>query len=431
MFCKILKGSLTLTHMQEKSPACGTELYVHARTPHRAFPARPSRRAVGGAQARAPPPAVGRAPPSPQRTPPAASARTAPALPYWLPPSRAGRPLVRTEQDAARGGAPEQSVIGRHRAPTFPPVPPRGAPASGARRRPAVRAGGEGARAGGAATAGAGRGGVSAATPGASRRGGREAKRSGDPAESGLRGRRPVFPQHRSASLPPRRPPRVAPGSPRLSPPSPLPPGTCSRRDQRPHPVGNAGTRNCTAPGRRCQQVFGGFSHSRGFPRRLAPRRALHAGGAPTAHPSSSSPPPRLNSFSRYPSPTSRPRSLLSRVDPARAPGIPMPHHPRGLPPSQPPRPPGMPGSLTGGAEPAPRCRRSPGFPLFVRRSPLGRRRPRARARGGGRGPRPPAGQSRAKVCGAAANGRPAAARDRRPRGGVAGVSARHVPAGG
>ncbi|XP_068861139.1 uncharacterized protein [Aphelocoma coerulescens] len=134
--------------MYGKSPAWRTAIYmhtcIHIRTHTQVpptpvspgFPARPSRGAVGGAQRRAPPPTLGRAPPSPQRTPPAASARAAPALPYWLPRSRAGRPLARTEQGAARGGAPEQSVIGRRRAPTFPPVPraappPRRAAAAG------------------------------------------------------------------------------------------------------------------------------------------------------------------------------------------------------------------------------------------------------------------------------------------------------------
>lgn len=366
--------------------------YTHVRTPLCVVPARLSRRAVGGAWARTPPPAVGRAPPSPQRTPPAAPARVAPALSYWFPRSRAGRPLVRTEQGAARGGASEQSVMGRRRAPTFPPVPPRGAPASGARRRPAVRAGGGRSPGGRSRHRGRGPGwGQRRHTRRLPPRGkGSEAKRR--PCGKRIGGR--LFPQLRSASLPPRRPPRVAPGSPRLSrSPSPLPPGTCSSRGQRPHLVGNAGTRGCTAPDRRCQQVLYGFCPSCGFPRRLAPRRALHAGGAPTAHPSSSSLPPRLSPSSRCPSPTSRPLSLLPEVAPARAPGIPVPHHPRGLPPSQPSISPGCPVQLTGGGEPAPRCRRrSPGFPLFVRRSPLGRRRPRARARGGGRGPgRPPA----------------------------------------
>ncbi|XP_037982861.1 basic proline-rich protein-like [Motacilla alba alba] len=352
--------------MQGKSPAWRTEISVHTHTytaTCRLFPARPSRTAVGGAQARAPPPAVGRAPPSPQRTPPAAPARAAPALPYWFPRSRAGRPLARTEQGAARGGAPEQSVIGRRRAPTFPPVPPRGAPASGARRRPAVRAGGGRSPGGRSRHRGRGPGwgqrrhtrrlpprgkGSEAATL-------READYGGD-------GR--LFPRRRSASLPPRRPPRVAPGSPRLSPPpSPLPLGTCGRRGQRPHPVGNAGKRGCTAPDRRCQQVLGGFCPSRGFPRRLAPRRALRAGGSPTAHPSSSSPSPRLSHSSRCPSPTSCPWSLLSRVAAARAPAIPVPHHPRGLP-SQPPGPPGCP--VRSPEEPSPPRGAAAALPVFL-----------------------------------------------------------------
>ncbi|XP_036234492.1 uncharacterized protein LOC118683958 [Molothrus ater] len=243
--------------MQGKSLARRTETHVQIHTsaaPLCVFPARPSRRAVGGAQARAPPPAVGRAPPSPQRTPPAAPARTAPALPYWFPRSRAGRPLVRTEQGAARGGAPEQSVIGRRRAPTFPPVPPRGAPASGARRRPAVRAGG--GRSPGGRSRHRGRG------PGWGQRRhtrrlppwgkGSEAKRSGDPAGSGLRGRRPALPAAplrfpaaapptpRGAGIPPAFSSSVTAATRYMQPPRPAPAPGRERRHKRLHGAGPA-----------------------------------------------------------------------------------------------------------------------------------------------------------------------------------------------
>lgn len=351
-----------------------------------------------------------------------------PALPYWFTRSRAGRPLARTEQGAAQGGAPEQSVMGRRRAPTFPPVPPRGAPASGARRRPAVRAGGERSPGGRSRHRGRGPGwgqrrhtrrlpprgkGSEAATL-------REAAYGGD-------GR--LFPQRRSASLPPRRPPRVAPGSPGFL----LLPHRC-------HPVRAAAedsvrTRSGTQTQEAARRRTGAANR---FSAASVPPAAFLAGlphgglstraallqptpVAPVPHRDAAPPvaaPARGPSYGRFP-------LLTCPRDPHAAP-------PPGTPSVPAARTPGMPGSLTVGAKSTRRCcRRSPGFPLFVRRSPLERQRPRARARGGGRGPRPLAGQSPTKVCGATANGRRAAARDRRPRGGVAGVSARRVPAGG
>lgn len=262
-------------------------------------------------------------------------------------------------------------MIGRRRAPTFPPVPPRGAPASGARRRPAVRAGG--GRSPGGRSRHSGRG------PGWGQRRharclpprgkGREAKRR----PRGERVTGAAAGSSRSAApLPCRR--AAHPAWRRDAPGVLLLPHRCHLV----RAAAEAGARTLsgtqaleaarrrTGAANRFSAASPSFlpSRSRGFPRRFAPRRTLHAGGTPAAHPSSSSPTPQLSPSGRRFSTISRPRSVLSWVAPARAPGMPVPHHPwDSLGPSR-PNSPGCPGRLP--EEPSPPRGAAAALPVFL-----------------------------------------------------------------
>lgn len=124
----MLKGSVSYTHTRKGNQLLGELRYTQIHTSmcpttSLCIPCRALTQGCGRGLGRAPPPALGRAPPSPQRTPPAAPARAAPALPLLVPPGAApGAHWPAPLQGAARGGAAEQSVIGRRRTPTFPPV---------------------------------------------------------------------------------------------------------------------------------------------------------------------------------------------------------------------------------------------------------------------------------------------------------------------
>lgn len=345
------------------------------------------------------------------------------------------RPLAGAGRGAAGAAACEQSVISacsaRRPFPQFPArPPPPSARQEGARGAAPAPSGGE-SPAGAAASP---QGGLGSAPPHPPRGKGSDAA---FPRETGPRHRRGcgdcgwIFP----------------------APPARLPPPT--RRAGRAREHGLHVASPAVPAGSQQLPPCRGFARpppTQGLSAAAPPRRSSPAF---SPHPAAPVPPPRLTASSRRLSPISRlfryPWSLLPPGPPAapvRPFGVPLPRHPRGLPPhSGTPRSPrtarGCPcrarspagrgrHSPVAGAEAdrSTRRRRSPPAPLFssfCSPLPIQVAAPPA-PRGRGRGVAPGCSrQSPAKVCEAAANGRPAPARDRRLPRGVARVSARRA----